>query len=96
MGKYVLSPQSQKSLEDIRDYTFTNFGQQQTKLYLQGLRQKMRHLAKHPIDGKQRDEVKVGYRCASIRSHTIFYRVRDTHIDIIDILHQSMEPSLHI
>ena len=26
----------------------------------------------------------------------IYYRIRDTRVEIIDVLHQSMEPKIHI
>lgn len=56
----------------------------------------MTHLAKHPQEGKARDDIKVGYYSYFEGSHTIYYRIRDTHIDVIDVLHQSMEPNRHL
>jgi toxin ParE1/3/4 len=96
MHKFVLSPQAQKSLHQIRSYTLKNFGKQQTKLYLRVMRARMLHLAKHPLDGKLRDDIKAGYYSYYEGSHTIYYRIRDTHIDVIDVLHQSMEPTKHL
>jgi toxin ParE1/3/4 len=96
MPKYVLSPQAQKSLSQIRQYTLDNFGKQQTNNYLTALQIRMRYLAEYPLDGKPRSELKTGYYSYFEGSHTIYYCTRDTHIDIIDVLHQSMEPSRHL
>ncbi|MEM7206359.1 MAG: type II toxin-antitoxin system RelE/ParE family toxin [Pseudomonadota bacterium] len=96
MGRYVLSPAAQISLKDIRSHSLEQFGSRQTTRYLKTLRDRMRQLAANPSAGKPRDDIKAGYRCAFVGSHTIYYRVSDTHIDIIDVLHQRMEPTLHL
>ena len=97
MAKYILSPQAQRNLKDIRAYTLKNFGKQQTTAYLKILQKHMKALAATPSKGKKRDEIKVGYCSSFIGSHTIYYRiVADSHIDIIDVLHQSMEPMRHL
>ncbi len=96
MAKYVLSPQAQQSLKDIRAYSLETFGNQQTRRYLQQLKDRMNRLADQPNLGKQRGDIKAGYRSYPERSHTIYYRIRDTHIDIIDVLHQRMDPHRHL
>jgi toxin ParE1/3/4 len=39
---------------------------------------------------------KKGYLSFLAGSHVIFYREAKNHVDIIDILHQSMEPYRHL
>ena len=56
----------------------------------------MQALADNPLLGMVREDLKVGYHSYFVGSHTIYYRIYLTHIGIIDILHQSMEPSKHI
>lgn len=96
MAKYLLSPQTQHSLVQISDYTLNNFGRQQQKNYLKMLRERMRAVAKRPEKGRDRCDIKAGYYSIQAEKHHIYYRIRDTHIEIIDVLHQSMEPKLHI
>ncbi len=96
MPKYILSPQAQKSLKNIRAYSLETFGKKRTNAYLQALRDRMIMLAEAPSKGKERDEIKAGYYSFYEGSHTIYYRIADTHIDIIDILHQKMDPTLHL
>ena len=96
MSRYVLSPAAQESLKQIHKYSLENFGKRQTVLYLKKLRDRMQYLADSPARGKIRDDIKSGYYSHFEGSHTIYYRIRDTHIDIIDVLHQSMEPVRHL
>jgi toxin ParE1/3/4 len=97
MSKYILSPQAQTSLKQIRSYTLKNHGKQQASKYIKMLRDCMRDTAKNPdTKGTARDEIKEGYYSVFVGKHTIYYRIRDTHIDIIDVLHQSMEAKRHI
>lgn len=96
MAKYILSPQAQNSLKQISRYTLDNHGERQRKTYLRMLRSKMLSAATNPHIGKERSDVKMGYFSIQAEKHHIYYRIRDTHIDIIDVLHQSMEPKLYI
>ena len=96
MGNYYLSPQAERSLIQISDYTLKNFGERQRKKYLTALRKHIRAAAANPKQGRARNEIKQGYYSMQAEKHHIYYRIGDAHIDIIDVLHQSMEPSLHL
>lgn len=97
MPKYTLSLEAQKSLKKIRNYTLENHGKQQTKIYLKILRDQMKDIAAKPeTKGTPRNEIKESYYSAFAGRHTIYYRIQPTHIDIIDILHQNMEPTKHL
>lgn len=96
MSKYILSPNAQKSLLSIKDYSLNQFGERQTKVYLQSIQEKLENVASNPEIGRIRDEIKTGYLRVLTGSHVIFYRISESQIDIIDVLHQSMEPLLHL
>ena len=96
MPKYILSPQASERLKQISKYTPENFGENQQKKYLTMLRNAMREAAKNPEQGKDRSEIKKGYYGVRAEKHNSYYRIRETHIEIIDVLHQSMEPGLHV
>lgn len=53
-------------------------------------------IAESPDIGRKREEIKKGYLSFLAGSHVIFYRNANNHVDIIDILHQSMEPYRHL
>ena len=97
MSKYILSPQAQKRLKQIKDYTLENYGRDQKNNYLKMLRDKMHLTANSPYKvGKNRVDIKEGYFSLRAEKHYIYYRICDAHIEIIDILHKSMEPTRHI
>ncbi|UAA37609.1 type II toxin-antitoxin system RelE/ParE family toxin [Paraneptunicella aestuarii] len=96
MTTYLLSPAAQASLKNIKAYSLENFGTIQTRHYLKSLRERMQALAENPERGRIRDELKVGFYSDFIGSHTIYYRIKPPHIEIIDVLHQSMDPSKHV
>jgi len=96
MGKYILSPEAQSSLNKIRIYTLKNHGKSQTTIYLKQLRDKMQSLADNPGSGTARDEIKIGYYSAFIELHTIYFKILPDHIAVIDVLHQRMEPKRHL
>ncbi len=92
MPAYRLSPRARKSLEQISAYTGDNHGQQQRRRYLRLLRDRMREVARNPDLGRRRDDMKAGYFSVVAGRHTIYYRTQGSLVEIIDVLHQSMEP----
>ncbi|WP_320042638.1 type II toxin-antitoxin system RelE/ParE family toxin [uncultured Desulfobacter sp.] len=96
MIQYILSPNAQKSLRDIKAYSLEEFGKEQTILYLKLIEKKLQMIAESPDIGRKREEIKKGYLSFLAGSHVIFYRKAKNHVDIIDILHQSMEPYRHL
>ncbi len=96
MSKYILSTEAQNSLRKIQIYSTTKFGKERTRQYLTDIRKKMKALAENPSRGIIREDLKVGYHSDFIGSHTIYYKIQSTHIDVIGILHQSMDPTKHI
>jgi toxin ParE1/3/4 len=96
MPGYILSRQAQKSLQQISRYTLKQHGETQRKTYLNMLRDHMRRIADKPSQGRERNDIKVGYYSLVAGKHNIYYRLRDTHVEILDVLHQSMEPRLYL
>ena len=96
MAKYVLSPAAQISLRKIKDYSTKNFGSQKSNTYLLAIREHMQFLAASPFAGLIREDINAAYYSSFVGSHTIYYRIQPHAIEVIDVLHQSMEPSKHI
>ncbi len=96
MSKYVLSKEAQSSLKEIQIYSAKTFGKERTRQYLASIRKRMKALSENPSPGIVREDLKVGYHSDFIGSHTIYYRIQSTHLDVIDVLHQSMDPTKHI
>ena len=49
-----------------------------------------------PGIGARRDDIRTGLRAQSVQKHVIFYRETKTELVIVRILHQSMNPELHL
>lgn len=93
---YILSPNAQESLRNIKAYSLEQFGKEQTISYLKLIERKLQMIAEGPDIGRKREEIKKGYLTFLAGSHVIFYRKARKHVDIIDILHQSMDPYQHL
>lgn len=99
MTSYRLSPNAKRSIENIEEYSLENFGKIQTGIYLSSLHKRMQFLAVKPHAGLQQTDIFYDGLCHSYfeGSHTIYYLiVSASQINIIDILHQSMEPKRHL
>ncbi len=59
--------------------------------YIEHLRLRALELIRYPHLGRMRREIHPGIRCLLFRNHLIFYRVKKTSIQILRILHGSMD-----
>jgi toxin ParE1/3/4 len=91
MPSYCLSSEAKKDLLAIRAYTRDKWGSQPAQKYLDALEKKCAELARSPRIGRERPEIKSGYRSLAEGKHVIFYRVADDGIDILRILHGRMD-----
>ncbi len=91
MPSYRLSPEAKKELLAIRAYTRNKWGNQQAQKYIDTVEKKCAQLARSPHIGRERSEIKSGYRSLAEGKHVIFYRVGDDGIDILRILHARMD-----
>ncbi|HHJ15754.1 MAG TPA: type II toxin-antitoxin system RelE/ParE family toxin [Gammaproteobacteria bacterium] len=96
MSSYRLSPEAKKDLLAIRVYTRTKWGNLQAQKYIDALEKKCVELANSPHIGRERPEIKSGYRSLAEGKHVIFYRVSDGGIDILRILHGRMDIESHM
>ena len=94
--RYVLSANAAASIAEIDRYTTEQFGPRQATRYLAHLRDRLEFNAENPELGRVRPDMKSGYYSYFVGSHTIYYLIWSDPIAIINILHQSMEPSRHI
>ena len=96
MGRYTLSSQAQQSLMNIKHYSTEKFGEAQSKIYLKQLKEGMQSAANKPLNGLKRHDIKVGYFSKPVGAHILFYKIYNTHIGIIDILHKRMDHIKHL
>jgi toxin ParE1/3/4 len=88
-----------KALEDLRSiarYTEENWGREQRNKYLSKLDASIQLIVHEPQLGRACDEIRKGYRKHHVGRHLIFYRQTTSHIEIIRILHESMDVDRHL
>lgn len=95
MAGYRLSEAAQADLQDIRRYTLDRWGAQQARHYLVELALRFEQLAATLELGRTREDLQAGIRSFNARHHTIFYRKSADGIDIVRVLHPSMDIRSH-
>jgi toxin ParE1/3/4 len=93
MNKFHFTNKAIEDLASIWNYTFDNWSEQQADIYYKMLIDSCQEITKNPLVlGKRYDQIAeniYGYRAIS---HIIFYRIiSDTEIEIIRIIHNSMD-----
>ena len=88
---YRLRALARKDLEAIWQYTFEQWGCVQAKRYLEAMFTCFEDLAANPQLGRERDDVKPGYRSFPQGRHVVFYTIGEFGIEIIGIVHQSAD-----
>lgn len=89
--RYRITPRAYADLEAIARYTLAEWGAKQRDAYLGDLERRFEWLAENPKLGKPRRDICEGYRSYPQGAHIVFYIARENAIDIIGIVHQSMD-----
>ncbi len=93
---YRLSNLAAEDFGAIYEYTWRRFGPLQADKYTHELDATLKLLAKNPLMGRDCQNLIDGARRHDYGQHAIFYMYADDPIFVIRILHQQMEPLLHL
>jgi len=96
VAEYRLRPKARSDIDAIWDYTVKAWGVQQARSYIAGLRDVCTKLAENPELGKRQDELYKGLRVYPSGKHVVFYLTVDKGIDVVRILHGSMDTHRHL
>jgi len=94
-GHYTISPRAQRDLDEIWAYTLRNWGIDQAELYVRQIARHIETVSERPSTGRACPEVRAGYYKYPSGSHLLFYRMTDGGMDIVRILHESMDFGRH-
>jgi len=83
-------------LENIRDYSLSNWGQKRSDDYMDEFEKLFYLLLDNPCSGKSRADIKPGYRSLSIDKHVVFYRITEHTLEVLRILHGNMDTAQHL
>ena len=96
MAEYRLRPKARSDIDAIWDFTVQTWGVQQARYYVNSLRDICTELAGNPELGKCRDELYKGLRVYPSGKHLVFYLIIENGIDVVRILHGSMDVQRHL
>jgi toxin ParE1/3/4 len=96
MTGFVLRPHAQRDVEEIWDYTAEKWDSDQAEIYILSVKRTLEMLADDPRLGRACEEIRAGYRKHRTGSHIVFYRALNDGIEIVRILHQSMDCKRHM
>ena len=96
MAGCALSPAARADIEEIWDYTVRHWSKAQAERYTRDSRDACEALGDGTLPGRSAEYIRAGYRKAAVGSHALFYRVRADVVEVVRILHRSMDVGRHI
>lgn len=87
----LISPQAQRDLQDILQYTKETWGTKQKNKYKAILTKGIKNLGETPRIGKPKTEISPNHRVLHIESHLIVYKILKNEVQIVRILHKKMD-----
>jgi toxin ParE1/3/4 len=90
--KYKISREALFDLNDIWQYTFHKWSQNQADRYYNLIFEEIEFISKNSHLGISYAHIRKNYRTSKVKSHLIFYRTNDDGIiEVIRVLHQRMD-----
>jgi toxin ParE1/3/4 len=96
MTSFALSPRAANDLEEIWDYTAMRWSLDQAEVYIRQIKSAIEVISDQPRRGRSCDHIKPGYRRYFVGSHVLFYREGRGGVEIVRVLHQSMDFDRHL
>ena len=94
--KLRISGPARRDLEGIGEYTRAEWGAAQKPRYLGQIKDGFKAVRDAPGIGARRDDIHKGLRAHPVRKHIIFYRESKTEVTVVRVLHEGMNPELHL
>ncbi len=95
MYSIAQSPQAEQDLTDIWIYTAEEWSLAQADTYIDELAAGTDALSSHPEPGYSREDIRAGYRSLNVSQHIMFYKILAEEIQIIRVLHKSVDVQRH-
>jgi toxin ParE1/3/4 len=85
--RLIISPRARRDYESILLYTLREWGEDQEAIYAAALDRAFVALRDYPQLGRVRDDLRPGYRAYLVEQHVVYYRLTDSAIIVMRILH---------
>ena len=86
-----VTPKAESDLIGIWVYTCDEWGVDQADKYVDELDEGMKQLIHHPSLGADYSHVLPGYRRLQVEPHAVFYKVLETELLVVRVLHEDMD-----
>jgi toxin ParE1/3/4 len=86
-----VSAAAKADLAALHDYGVEHYGDRHAAAYLTDLTDTLDRIAEWPEAARIRTDVRPAVRLLARRAHNIFYDVRQDHVEIVRILHHSID-----
>ncbi len=90
MSSFLLTLQAKKDLEEIHDF-ISQDNPTIALSFINSIQEKLQIVASSPEIGRKREELGFELRSFPIRNYIIFYRIKNSNIEIIRILHAARD-----
>jgi toxin ParE1/3/4 len=95
MAEPRLSRRAENDLAGIADYTISEFGIDQARRYRDQFQACFRSLQDNPQLGRSAEIVSPGLRSIRQQAHIVFYKYVEDELQIVCVLHHSMDFERH-
>lgn len=89
--KVIFHEEALSDLEEIWLYTLEIWSLEQADRYYDLIIKEIEFVSKKPKSGKNLNSLREGYYSIKVKSHFIFYKFSSSELEIIRILHESMD-----
>lgn len=96
MSEYQLSKKADQDLQRTYEFSIQQFGQHVADEYFLSLRDCLLQVADSPTLGRDCSEILPEYFRFECGPHSIFYKMGKKRILIARVIHQSMNPDIHM
>jgi len=88
---YIISKEAIADLEEIWLYTVRKWSVAQADRYYNLISEEINYICKNTNTGRSMEHIRAGYRASKVKSHLIFYRIKNNTVEVIRILHEKMD-----
>ena len=96
MTSLTVTPLAEADIEAIWDFSAKQWGIDQADSYVAAIRALISRIVENPLQGRRSDELLLGSRRISSGSHVIFYETSVENVEVVRILHVTMDYARHL
>jgi toxin ParE1/3/4 len=96
VARYTLTRDADFDIAAIAEFSVTQWGLARAEEYILALHPTFQTLANFPDVGRDAGAIRAGYRSLESGAHSVFYRKSNDGVEVVRVLHQSMDFGRHL